>query len=175
MSAVLIVLATIAFIGDSITVQPGGYADRPGSERYVWYHLADAIVLLDTLPTYDYLVIELGTHAVNGSDRLLAADDEQLFRYYYGRLIRKALKHGRRVIIINIPWTNWGPKKADLAQRYNAIIAEVAKIGKVRVVDAYGILESCGMDCIGEDGFHPNALGHRLLRFALFHQSGRGR
>ena len=158
----------IACIGDSITSTPGGYADQLDADKYVWYHLADSITLIDTLPhNYEVIVIELGSHAVHGSDRLLAADSENLFRYYYDRLLDKVQQHAKTVIVLTIPWREWGPENRDLAQRYNRIIIQVAAKHSAEVVDAWSILEGCGLTCIGEDTVHPNATGHGLLIDAL--------
>jgi lysophospholipase L1-like esterase len=164
---------TAAFVGDSLTLGTAstdnvgfaGYVTAETgwqAERYVWYHLADAILRLEEVGKPDVIVLELGIQALNGSDRL-AAVDEALFRRYYAMLLDEATDRAPTVIAVNIPWLDWGPEKAKRAEAYNRVIAEEAARHGAAVADVWGPLQSCGLACIGEDKFHPNDQGHHLI------------
>jgi GDSL-like Lipase/Acylhydrolase family len=164
---------TAAFVGDSLTLGTAstdnvgfvGYVTAETgwqAQRYVWYHLADSIVRLEEVGKPDIIVLELGIQALHGSDRLAGVDDE-LFRRYYGLLLDEATGRASTVIVVNIPWLDWGPEKAERAQLYNQIIAEQAAQYGAAVADVWAPMQTCGLACIGEDNFHPNDEGHRLI------------
>ena len=163
----LFAILSVLFVGDSLTSQSPGYVDfAGGGERAITYYLADSILFLEEAGRYDRIVLELGIHAVRGSDRLYTADPV-LFRRRYGRLLDVALQHADEVIVVNVPWLDWGPANAEQAQAFNRAIQELASARGVRVVDAWSVMAACGSACIGPDGFHPNALGHQRIAAAV--------
>lgn len=160
----LLVLLSVLYVGDSLTSADPGFA--VGGEKAITYHVADSILFLEEAGDYDRIVLELGVHAVHGSDRLYTLNPE-LFRRRYGQLLDTALEHADEVVAINIPWLDWGDLKAERARLFNAIIQGEAEARGVYVVDAWSIMEQCGLACIGEDGFHPNQEGYDRIRRAL--------
>lgn len=167
MNVILAILCAVLYIGDSLTgADPGyvvGYA-----ERDVVYFLADAEPRLRDSGHYQRIVVELGIHTVRhrGPDRRYR-DNPDLFRRDYAALLDTAQKHSNETVVINIPWLNWGPARARRAQEFNTIIAEETGRRGIKVVDAWTMFETCGLDCIGEDGFHPSQTGYDLLRRAI--------
>jgi hypothetical protein len=152
------------YLGDSLTMADPGYIGV--GERVVTYHLADSILWLEDSGYHGRVVLELGIHAVHGSDRLYF-DNSDLFRYRYWQLLSAAREHSGEVVVLNIPWLDWGPEKYERAGEFNAIIQELAEGMGVCVVDTWKVMESCGLECIGDDGFHPNDLGYELIRGEL--------
>lgn len=161
---VLLAALTVLFVGDSLTQYPTGFAQ--GGERAVTYYLADSILFLEEAGYYDRIVIELGVHAVRGADRLYD-DNLALFERRYERLLDTALAHADEVVVINIPWLDWGPENHGQAKLFNFVIEGLASERGVRVIDAWTLMETCGLACIGPDGFHPNQKGHNLIRARL--------
>lgn len=157
-------LLAILFVGDSLTAANPGFAVN--GERAVTYHIADSILFLEEAGHYDRIVLELGIHAVRGSDRLYALNPD-LFRRRYGQLLDVAQDHAQEVVAVNIPWLDWNATHADRARLFNAIIQGEAEARGIYVVDAWSIMEQCGLACIGEDGFHPNQEGYDRIRRAL--------
>jgi hypothetical protein len=147
------------YVGDKVTLGVPGIAQ---GEQGVMYHLADAILYLEEAGEYNTIILGLGIHAVQGSDKPYAGHPN-LFRRRYARLLDTALGHGQRVIVVNIPWLNWIPEKTARAEKWNGIIQELAAARGVCVVDAWSILNDCGLACISGDGYHPNGRGYGLI------------
>ena len=137
------------------------------------FHISDGILSLEELRyegTIDFdeggryaeIVLGLGTHAVQGSDKPYPGHPS-LFQRRYARLLDTALGMGERVIAVNIPWLNWIDEKIPRAERWNGIIAEEAGQRGICVVDAWTVMYTCGMRCISEDGYHPSSLGYELI------------
>jgi len=158
------------YLGDNVTGNAPGIA--PG-ERITVFHISDAILTLEELryegtvdfdggERYGEIVLGLGTHAVQGSDKPYAGHPA-LFRQRYERLLNTALDMGDRVIAVNIPWLNWLPEKVDRAVKWNGIIAEEAARRGVCVADAWAVMAACGIACISDDGYHPNAAGYAAI------------
>lgn len=170
MKTILLLLALLAglaqappdlYLGDNVT------GDAPGitaGQRLTVFHMSDAILSMEEMgdARYGEIVLGLGTHAVQGSDKPYAGHPA-LFRLRYGRLLDTALARGETVIAVNIPWLNWLPEKVDRAVKWNGIINEEAAARGVCVVDAWAVMAACGMACISEDGYHPNAAGYALI------------
>lgn len=172
MTRLLLAALSIVYLGDSLTSAAPGYVGDTG-ERVIVYHLADAILFLNDMPAPatgqapDVVVLELGIHAVHGSDRVYGCNYE-LFRRRYGQLLDAAhAAAAPRVVAINIPWLDWPANQAARARAFNAIIEEEAAWRMIPVVDAWSLLQDCGPACIGPDGFHPNQQGYDLLATAV--------
>lgn len=165
---IFLLLSTL-YIGDSYTLIKPGYVGNTG-ERLVSWHVGDSILALQETPKYYYrVVVELGFHAVDGSDRAHHYDPA-LFQRRYGQLLDTALEHGYEVVAINIPWSpRWDekPRKLKKANLYNQMVAQEAARRGVYVVDAWTLLYECGMQCICEDNAHPNQQGFDLIANAL--------
>jgi hypothetical protein len=163
----LAILCAVLYIGDSLTNAEPGYTMKY-ADRAIVYFLADAEAHLKDVGHYQRIVVELGIHAVRhrGPDRQYR-DNPDLFRRDYAAVLDMAQRHSSEVVVINIPWLNWGPLRAQQAQAFNAIIAEEASKRSIYVVDAWSLFGECGMDCIGKDGFHPSQAGYDLLRHAI--------
>lgn len=167
--------AASLYLGDNVTGNVPGIA--PG-EHVTAFHISDGILLLEEIhydgiidfdsgERYAEIVLGLGTHAVQGSDKPYAGHPD-LFRRRYARLLSTACEHAERVVVVNIPWLNWIPEKVPRALKWNGIIAEeAARHRGVCVVDAWGVMAACGMRCISEDGYHPNAEGYARLALAV--------
>jgi len=158
------------YVGDNVTGNIPGVA--PGEHMTV-FHISDGILSLEELRyegTIDFdeggryaeIVLGLGTHAVQGSDKPYPGHPS-LFQRRYARLLDTALGMGERVIAVNIPWLNWIDEKIPRAERWNGIIAEEAGQRGICVVDAWTVMYTCGMRCISEDGYHPSTLGYELI------------
>ena len=152
------------YVGDSLTMADPGYIG-PG-ERVVTYHLADSILWLEDSGHHGRVVLELGIHAVHGSDRLYF-NNLDLFRYRYWQLLSAAREHSGEVIVLNVPWLDWGPEKYEKTKEFNAIIEELTGRMDICLVDTWKVMEACGLACIGDDGFHPNELGYELIKGEL--------
>lgn len=158
------------YLGDKVI---GNVPGVMSGEVAINYHISDAILTLEELryeggldfdngERLGEIVLGLGVHALQGSDKPYAGHPD-LFRRRYGRLLDTALGMGERVIAVNIPWLNWIDEKIPRSERWNGIIAEEAGQRGICVVDAWTVMYTCGMTCISEDGYHPNALGYELL------------
>lgn len=167
-------LPRAVFVGDSVTSAEDSYAVI-ASERYGWEmtrffypHFGDALALWNNIEAErpDIIVIEMGVHAIVGCDHL-AGHDSELFRYYVGQVLDNALWTADTVIVVNIPWMNWGTILFKAPVSYNAIIADEAAARGVPVVDAWTAMLVCGQTCIGDDGFHPNTRGQVAIADAL--------
>jgi hypothetical protein len=163
------------YLGDNVTGNTPGIAP---DECVTAFHISDGILTLEEIhyegtidfdggERYAEIVLGLGTHAVQGSDKPYAGHPA-LFQRRYARLLGSAVAHADRVVVVNIPWLNWLPEKVDRASKWNGIIAEeAARHRGVCVVDAWGVMAACGMRCISEDGYHPNAEGYARLALAV--------
>jgi len=153
----------VLYVGDSLTSATPGYVELVGEgERAITYHLGDSILYLQEAGYHRRIVLELGFHAVHGSDRLYY-NNPDLFRYRYHQLIREARDHAGEVVIINIPWAiRWKEKEAK-ATEFNAIIADLADQMDICVADAWTVMQQCGLKCMDEDGYHPNERGYGLI------------
>ncbi len=158
------------YVGDKVV------GDVPGialGEVAINYHISDAILSLEELmyaggidfdngERYGTIVLGLGVHALQGSDKPYSGHPD-LFRRRYARLLVMAQGMGEHIIAVNIPWLNWVEEKVPRGERWNQIIAEEAGRRGVCVADAWGVMWECGMRCISEDGYHPNELGYELI------------
>jgi lysophospholipase L1-like esterase len=109
-------------------------------------------------------------HRIEGNEATLlqsAMREITILREQMQKLNARTMRLNAAVVVINIPWLNWGPLRAQQAQAFNAIIAEEASKRSIYVVDAWSLFGECGMDCIGKDGFHPSQAGYDLLRRAI--------
>jgi hypothetical protein len=158
-------LLAILYIGDSLTGAEPGYTVQYADTAVVYFL---ASTTLEDAGYYQRIVVELGIHAVRhrGPDRKYR-DNPDLFRHDYAAMLDVAQKHTREVVVVNIPWLNWGPLRAEQAQEFNTIIQEECELRGIHVVDAWSLFSECGMECIGEDGFHPSQMGYDLLRRAV--------
>ena len=159
------------FVGDKVALS-NPMLDQQ-AEYVIAYHISDAILTLEEMryegtidfengELYDQIILALGTHAVQGSDKPYAGHPN-LFRQRYARLLNTAMENSVRVIAINIPWLNWTPDNVDRAIKWNGIIAEEAAWRNICVADAWSVMFACGMECIQDDGYHPNEDGYRLI------------
>lgn len=171
----LLLLVLLIWVGDRVTL------DNPyiTGDELVVFHISDAILSLEELQyegtidfengeRYDKMVLSLGIHAVQGSDKPYAGHPN-LFRQRYARLLGTALEMSDEVAVINIPWLNWTDENAERAIKWNSIIAEEAALRGVCVVDAWSVMYKCGMACISDDGYHPNATGYTLIAREIAH------
>ena len=158
------------YLGDKVISGVPGIA---AGESEIVYHISDGILSLEERRyegSVDFdggerlaeIVLGLGVHALQGSDKPYAGHPD-LFRRRYARLLDTALDMGERVVAVNIPWLNWVEEKVPRGERWNGIIAEEAGRRGVCVVDAWAVMWACGMGCISEDGYHPNAAGYELI------------
>jgi len=159
------------YLGDNIIGNTPGIA--PG-ERITVFHISDAILTLEELRYLGHLdfdngerlaeiVLGVGVHALQGSDKPYPGHPD-LFRRRYARLLDTALGMGDQVVAVNIPWLNWVPEKVPRGERWNAIMAEEAAARGVCFADVWTPMLDCGMDCISDDGYHPNELGYELIK-----------
>lgn len=162
------------YLGDKVIAGVPGIA--PDDELIV-YHISDAILSLEELRyegSLDFdsgerlaeIVLGLGVHALQGSDKPYAGHPD-LLRRRYGRLLDTALGLSDQVVAVGIPWLNWIPEKLPRGARWNAIMAEEAAARGVCFVDVWTPMEACGLDCISDDGYHPNAAGYERMAAAL--------
>lgn len=161
---ILFAVLSIVYVGDSLTQANPGYVQN--GERAVTYHISDSILWIEESGHYDRIVLELGIHAIHGSDRLYY-NNPDLFRRRYAQLLDTALSHAGEVVVINIPWLDWPAAKIERAILFNQIIKEECDQRGIYYIDAWTIIETCGLACIGEDGFHPSQAGYDLIRAAL--------
>lgn len=158
------------YLGDKVVGNVPGIA--PGDVA-INYHISDAILALEELrydgsldfdngERYGIIVLGLGVHALQGSDKPYAGHPD-LFRRRYARLLDTALGMSDQVVAVNIPWLNWVPEKLPRGERWNAIIQEEAGRRGICVADAWGVMAACGMACISDDGYHPSAFGYELI------------
>ena len=159
------------YLGDNIIGNTPGIV--PG-ERITVFHISDAILTLEELryegaldfdngERYHTVILGVATHALQGSDKPYPGHPD-LFRRRYGRLLNTALGMGDQVVAVNIPWLNWVPEKVPRGERWNAIMAEEAAARGVCFADVWTPMLDCGMDCISDDGYHPNELGYELIK-----------
>ncbi|MGB4253874.1 MAG: SGNH/GDSL hydrolase family protein [Minisyncoccales bacterium] len=159
------------YVGDKVIASVPGVA--PG-EVAINYHLSDAILSLEErryAGDVDFdggerlaeIALGVGVHALQGSDKPYAGHPD-LFRRRYGRLLDTALGMGDQVVAVGIPWLNWVPEKLPRGERWNAIMAEEAAARGVCFADVWTPMLDCGMDCISDDGYHPNELGYELIK-----------
>lgn len=158
------------YLGDKVI---GNVPGVMSGEVAINYHISDAILTLEELryeggldfdngERLGEIVLGLGVHALQGSDKPYAGHPD-LFRRRYGRLLDTALGLSDQVVAVGIPWLNWLPEKLPRGERWNAIMAEEASARGVCFADVWAPMLACGMDCIVGDGYHPNALGYELI------------
>lgn len=175
MKAVLFVLVLLAglpgapstygrvrYVGDSLTWATPGYIEAAGGGNGVAvYYLANAVLYLEEAGHWTETVIQLGSEAVSGADKLYNRNSE-LFDRRYRQVVDAAREHSSEVVIVNIPWLNWRADEAAKAQEFNDIIHGIAGEYGICVADAWAVMEACGADCIGEDD-RPNEAGYALI------------
>lgn len=162
------------YLGDKVISGVPGIA---AGESEIVYHISDGILSLEEKRyegSVDFdggermaaVTLGLGVHALQGSDKPYAGHPD-LLRRRYGRLLDTALGLSDQVVAVGIPWLNWIPEKLPRGERWNAIMAEEAGRRGVCFADVWTPMIACGMDCISDDGYHPNQAGYEIMAAAL--------
>lgn len=147
------------YVGDSLTA---GYVPLlGGGQVFKWYEVTNSYTFFDQVPDGGTLVIELGIHEAKGKNFLFTID-EGAFALAYTKLVDRAAET-HNVVLVDIPWLRWDDTCYARAMRFNEIIRNTARERGLCYASIWGIMESCGRDCISDDGFHPNELGYSFI------------
>ena len=147
------------YVGDSLT---DGYVPLLGcGQVFKWYEVTNSYTFFDQVPDGGTLFIELGVHETKGKNFLFTRD-EASFALAYVKLVELA-SETHEPILVGIPWLDWNEERYARGQRFNQVIRQIADRRYLCFVDTWKVMEACGLECIGEDGFHPNELGYELI------------